>query len=276
MELLEGALATLGGGTVLVGASTAAVRFLLDRHVNREMAVFKSEIATENAIALEKLKAEIARQGRHEERSYQYAQIMRRYEGPLQHAVYDLQSRIYNVVSQSFVQTYYLNGDESEMDYVVNNTAYVIAQYFAWSEIIRNEVQFIECSTSGNTKALSALQNRIYSLWQKDTYRDSLRIWAGEQRAIGELMMEDRGSRLACIGYARFLTLLESGEVPLLTSLRSDVASACADIQPCLQRLVVVQHALIDLLCFLDPENLRFPANKRTYVREVSDSSARA
>ncbi|MGQ7848377.1 hypothetical protein ACUNV4_28015 [Granulosicoccus sp. 3-233] len=273
MEWLEGALATLGGGTVLVGATTAVVRYLLDRHVNREMAVFKAEMATENAIVLERLKAEIAQQGRLDERRHEYAQVMRRYEGPLQHAVYDLQSRLYNVVSQGFIQTYYLKGDEHEKQYVVDNTAYVIAQYFAWSEIIRTEIHFIECSTSGNTKALTTLQNQIYSLWQTDAFRGPLRIWAGEQRAIGESMVEERGNRLTCIGYARFLELVETEEVALLNSLRSDVASACTDIVSCFPRLVAVQHALIDLLCFLDPDSLRFPADTRTYVGAVSDGS---
>lgn len=274
MELLEGALATLGGGTVLVGASAAVARYLLDRHMNREMAVFRASMASDHAIDMEKLRAELAKEGKLEDRRYEYSRIMRRYEGPLQYAVYDLQSRLYNVVSQNLIQVYVMNGTESERAYVTSNTAYVIAQYFAWSEIIRHEIQFIECSTAGNTKALSALQSKIHSLWQTDEFGGRLRLWAGEQRAIGELMIEDKGSRLSCIGYARFLDILQDDQVPLLTKLHSDVESASADIQHCSARLVAVQHALINLLSFLDPECLRFPEERRTYVAGAVNASA--
>ena len=83
---------------------------------------------------------------------------MRKYQGPLIHAVYNLQSRLFNIVERNFAGAYLTSRDAYERDYVVNNTAFVIMQYFAWTEIIRREVQFLDLTDSEKTRDLSKLQ----------------------------------------------------------------------------------------------------------------------
>jgi hypothetical protein len=41
------------------------------------------------------------------------SELMARYRDPLLQAAFDLQSRIYNIVEQGFLQTYYCNGTDS-------------------------------------------------------------------------------------------------------------------------------------------------------------------
>lgn len=63
------------------------------------------------------------------------------YRATLAGAAYELQARLFNIVNLSFLQAYYVRGEETEKEYAVQNTLYVIAQYFAWVEALRREVE---------------------------------------------------------------------------------------------------------------------------------------
>jgi hypothetical protein len=81
-------------------------------------------------------------------------------------------------------------------------------------------------------------------------------IWRGEQRAIGERMIEREGHRLDCLGYAGFLDRDEKSFGRWLTRLERDVAEITKE--PNL-RLTKLQHALVDLIRELDPASVRYP-----------------
>ncbi|WP_137223001.1 hypothetical protein [Shewanella sp. MEBiC00475] len=178
METLNIIFVALGGAV----SALAVVAFLGQKLVSfwfgRELESYKGKVAKENNEALEKLKADLHVQIRAEERSVDLQLTMDRYRGPLVHSAYDLQSRIFNLVCQNVISLYFVNerGDGSEKEYFIKNTMYVIAQYFAWTEIIRKEIQFIEFHESTVSEQLSALQDEIYSIWQSTEYTDSLSI----------------------------------------------------------------------------------------------------
>ena len=167
---------------------------------------------------------------------------------------------------QGLITVYLTNGKEHEREYVINNTVFVVAQYFAWVEIIRTEIQFIDFRSLENTKELSELQDHVYSLWQTDMYDDSFRIWAGEQRAIGELMIEKHNDKLTCIGYAGFLKKLQGNNEQLFLKLQADVAALSGNGTTFFPRLKAIHKVLIDTLYHLDPEYMRFPKDCRSYI----------
>ena len=116
------------------------------------------------------------------------------------------------------------------------------------------------------TCRLAHLQDEIYGLWQRDRFGRMFRVFAGEQRAVGEQMIRESNRGADCMGYAAFLSHLESSEDPLIAALKSDarrLGGKLADARP---RLAALQNALIDLLEFLDPDHVRFPKAKRTKV----------
>jgi hypothetical protein len=168
------------------------------------------------------------------------------------------------------IRTYLENGDEREKSYVVNNTVFVIAQYCAWTEIIRREIQYIDLGDDRQTQRLAHLQDRMYSLWQNDTeFKNKLlRLWAGEQRALGESLIEEGPRGPECMGYGKFLRKLKSQDsLSLIAFLQAEInglGELAAAERP---RLVALQNCLIDLLEFLDPNNIRFPANNRSKVQ---------
>lgn len=184
--------------------------------------------------------------------------VLAKYQEPLVHAAYELQSRLYNILKLSFLEKYYIGGDEGQRDYAVRNTVYVVGQYFGWSEILRREIQFLSYSDSNKTRVVAECQREIVETFQSDD--DHLgrpfQIWRGEQRAIGELMIGADATPVQCIGYAAFTQDELPASLPWFRRLEADVAEVATTRN---RRLVELQHALVDLVRELDHDQIRYP-----------------
>ena len=192
-------------------------------------------------------------------------QVLARYRDPLLHAAYDLQSRCWTIVRLGFLDRYLQQGTPQEQRYAVENTVFLLAQYLGWTELIRQEVQFLDLGNKDRTRALLTLQDHIYFILQADrgAFSTRLRVFAGDQRAIGELMIvRPAGQTPRCLGYAAFLLKRPRQLDPWLNPLRGDLAALAAGPLD-ITRLVALQRGLVDLLDFLDPGSVRFPAVKR-------------
>jgi hypothetical protein len=167
------------------------------------------------------------------------------------------------LIRQNLIE-YLTHGNERERSYVTNNTVFLVGQYLSWTELVRREIQFIDLGESAKTRELLRLQDDIYGLWGTDQYPRLFRIFAGEQRALGEALIQ-RGVRgPECMGYGAFLKNFSDGTNPLIDALRGDVALLESGLSQATNRLTQLQHALIDLLKMLDPNYLRFPENRRS------------
>lgn len=201
------------------------------------------------------------RELREEDRRAEHEAIMSRYKGPLVHAAYDLQSRLWNIICQRFVASFYPSGGERRQRYIVDNTLFVIGQYFCWIEIIRREVQLLDIGDE--TLPLSQLRDQIYGLWQTSDLPEPFMIWAGEQRAIGESMILETERGQDCMGYARFSTALANEEIPVPPELRADIVKLATEPRHGRERLVLLQAALVRMLDLLDPNCEYFPPDRR-------------
>lgn len=113
----------------------------------------------------------------------------------------------------------------------------------------------------------------MYTHLQSDALGNGFRLFAGEQRAVGELMIERTPELCRCMGFAAFLKQRKADEATLkrdidhwLDPLREDIKQMATDVEPFETRLVRIQHSLIDLLYFLDSQYIRFPKDSRTKV----------
>ncbi|MCP1272506.1 hypothetical protein NKW43_02280 [Gluconobacter albidus] len=190
------------------------------------------------------------------------------YSEPLVHAAFDLQSRIFNIFEQGFTKKYYLNGDDRSKEYYVENTSFLVAQLLCWFEITRQELFFIELNKKQHTQKLIHLQDKIHTTWGTDKaeYCDTLRIFAGEQRAIGENLVFQKKERSMCMGYAQFMESFPQGKNEQIDILRSEVVSLAYNIETARKRMINIQNYLIDILDLLDPECIRFPADSRKKI----------
>lgn len=210
-----------------------------------------------------------ARRAATSERREEADELASRFREPLLQAVFNLETRIYNIVELDFFGRFLAAGSApEEREYAELNTAYVFGQYFCWIEIIRRESQFTDPRHVERNRALAESLEAV-----RDTFADSVRIgerafrlFRGEQRAMGELMLvaveADGGApRWECLGYAAFVRRLEEPAFARwFSATRSDVLAGGDAGVP---RLRLVQNRLVDILDLLDPEVLRVPGRFR-------------
>jgi hypothetical protein len=192
--------------------------------------------------------------------------VLAKYREPLLGAAYELQGRLWNILELDFVGKYYVAGDEAQRTYAVENTLYVIAQYFGWSEILRREIQFLSFSDSTRTRTVNECQWRIVQLFQSDETElgRPFLVWRGEQRAIGELMLDTADGQAHCAGYANFMGRRDPGFRTWFERLESDIDELSRGVNP---RLFALQHALVDLIRELDPQRLRYSDDVSQYAK---------
>jgi hypothetical protein len=205
-------------------------------------------------------------------RQEQLAELVSRYREPLLLAAIDLQGRLYNILRYGFLPFVRAQDDE-DRDYARHNTAFVLAQFFGWVEALRVDLQYLDPADTQDGRDLRRCLDNIRRILATDSIRDRrLRIFWGHQRAIGELMLATQQDdpatpgRRHCLGYAAFVHRLrhDAEFEAWFTRLIADVDSIAADASFDPERLTKTQHALVDLIDYLDPHCVRIPEDRRS------------
>jgi hypothetical protein len=216
-----------------------------------------------------RLGGELEEQRRLASKREQAEELRARYRDPLLGAAFALQSRLYNIAAQSFLVRY-MSGDQSSREYAMDNTLHLLAEYLAWVEIIRREIQFLDLGGEvANRKWLNALED-VRNVLARDDLDPVLRVFRGEQRAIGEmatvaLQEPAAGRRHESLGYAAFVEHRQAEDFGRwFVKLQADLELLVAEPRKHLERLTLLQNSLIDVLEIFDPDCERFPPERRT------------
>lgn len=147
-------------------------------------------------------------------RAVQIQQIMTKYRQPLLQAATDLQSRLYNIVRGHLLQVYG-RGSANEKAYTIESTLFVFGQYFGWVEALRREVQFLDMGGDEQNRQVQDCIERVTSEFLRDDLEPEFRLFRGQQRAMGEVMLAPRleGGGLECVGVATFLRRVNEPDV---------------------------------------------------------------
>ncbi|MFI5773090.1 hypothetical protein ACIA74_32185 [Streptomyces sp. NPDC051658] len=214
------------------------------------------------------LSAELTQGSARRARSEQRQDVMSRYRDPLLWAAFDLQSRLENIAVREvgFLTTHYACGSPRTREYARRNTLFVLAEYLGWVEIIRLRVRFLDLGDREDNRRIVALLFEVGKVLSSDGYADArFSLFRGEQRAIGELMVADGGE--SCIGYAEFCRRLDtdSAFAAWFDRPSDDIEESATRTAPA-GRLVDLRNSLLELIQFLDPDGVRFPADQRHQV----------
>lgn len=218
---------------------------------------------------LARLSVELEERRARREKLDEAAAVLSRFREPLLNAAFELQSRLFNILRQDMLRKYYAGGSEREREYAVENTLFVVGQYLGWTEVLRREMQFLDLGEVADTRRLSELQDSICNLFLASDIGAALRIFRGDQRAMGEVMLvklDDSTAATQCMGYAAFVGNRSPEFRRWFDPLAKDLERLASDISAGEKRLVSLQHALVDLIDFLDPECVRFPRPRRGKV----------
>jgi hypothetical protein len=192
------------------------------------------------------------------------AREMAIYSAPLASAAFDLQSRLYNLLKKNFATVYIQGGSPRERAYGIDNTTFLIAQFFCWSELTRTEIHYIELQSDDDTRKLLRLQDRLYTEWATDCFASTFRIFSGEQRAIGEALIIGPPEYTTCMGYGAFLAAFPTNANHLIDELRAEVDRLDRNLETARPRLTQLHHTLLEVLDLFDPEAIRFPIEGRS------------
>jgi hypothetical protein len=224
---------------------------------DKELEKFRNK----SALALEEAKDQMTRGREAATKAEEAARVIAKYRDPLLSSAYDLQSRIYNVYRSGGFRGY------RDPEYFRFNTMFLFGEFLAWLEIIRQEIQFLDLGAVQATKDLShTLQKVQGQLATTSKLRDEFYLYRGHQRAIGELMLvrtdeqSAAGPRYECMGYAKFVAAQEDPAFAKWFTRLGDAIAQLRENKP--ERLVWVQHDLIDLIDLLDAEYDRFAQNR--------------
>jgi hypothetical protein len=196
------------------------------------------------------LDLELARQAALLERELRAEDVLKRYREPLAAAAFDLQSRLYNILSMSFLAKF---GEHERGEEALRTTLFRLAQYFGWTEILRRDIQFLSFPEDDDTRRVAQLQSEVAKAFLDDGYGEALMIWKDEQRALGELMIVEEHGNVLCMGYAAFSERCAKLFSPWLERLRTELGDETAA-----PRLRDVQHLLCDLVETLDARRVRY------------------
>jgi len=249
-----------------IASITAAVlAFWAQNRVAKMQTETQASIArmqAENLASLEKLKDDLQQRKEVRQKTEKAEEVLAKYREPLLQAAYELQSRLFNITRQGLLKNFYVHGNERDRAYTVENTLYVLAQYLAWTEIIRREVQFLDLGEIDSTRNLAKLHERIRTILLSTRYGNVFRVFRGEQRAIGELMIIKQDGVDDCIGYAAFVAKQEEAFRFWFDPMRQSVEALATDLKSDHGRLMELQHALIELIEYLDSEGIRFDRDR--------------
>jgi hypothetical protein len=220
-----------------------------------------------NSVQTQRLTAlndRLTREREAESKAEQAVKLVARYRDPLLEAAFDLQSRLYNALSKT--NTFRWHGND---DYFLPSTLFLVGQFFGWVEILRRDMLYDDIANIGEAKALLTKIKGIQGLFSETTgsYLDRRRIYRVEQRAIGEIMIDDTSvgrdgiAFRTTIGYAKFKRSLDDPHFSSwFKSFESGLDTPPRSDEP--DRLRAIQIALIDLIDFLDPDKERFAGSR--------------
>jgi hypothetical protein len=215
----------------------------------------------------------ITRRGSMRERALAADEVAMRYKTPLLHAAFDLQTRLYNIARQDFLTRF--SGEKatcSQRQYAIDNTVYLVAQYLCYGEIIRRGMLFLDPVDRRRQRTLMEAMERVRDVFSNTmTISDPvLCLFRGEQRAVGEVMLtESDGAvpglpRWDCMGYASFVARLGEPEVDRwFSSLRQSLETLAGGLQSHKERLIQLQHSLLELVILIDPNCEQVPSGLR-------------
>ncbi len=155
------------------------------------------------------------------------------------------------------------SGDPYYRRYKFQSTVYRICAFFGWLELYRQEIVFLNSGRAKHTKRLGELVDAIRADFADGhinrKWRDGVDglIFREEQRAIGEMMIAQKGDKRLVIGYGQFSAGLEQtlgdtgnwfgGAIRFI----DQIGRTEDDFRPTRIKLLFIH--LIDLVDALDP-----------------------
>jgi len=172
--------------------------------------------------------------------------LLSQFRGPAIRAIHDLEQRISGTVKEQ-ASGYERTKHEDMGEYYINATTFQIAQCCAWVEILSEKMGVLDYAEL--ERRLDGLRNALIG-----DYLPHFHVYLLQQRELGERMISLTNGEVCCKGYSEFLDLMNQDNVPAcFAQLKDRVATMLEGWGSEVVKLIKIQHALVDVVKFLDP-----------------------
>lgn len=175
-------------------------------------------------------------------------QLLATQRDPAVRAINELQGRLWVILSTKAANYHYVK-QQGDAEYYIQSTAFLVAQYFAWSELMRRQIAALDYSD------LSLLLEEVSEAFAHGG--PGFQIYRLEQREIGERLMPQMkaDSDAAIFRYSEFRDMMAAPKpAEKLLALRDRSQYLLDHIEKEMERARLIQNALVDLLDFIDVE----------------------
>lgn len=136
-----------------------------------------------------------------------------RWANPIHRSVQGLHYRLRFILEKGGY-TDFKSGNK-KYDYMMNSTLFYFAQYFAWIELLQEELNIeIFQSQVQETEFFNSIIDVGKTLSRYppgyECKGEDIRIWSLQQRAIGEMMLVKEGDQKRCMNYVEFLKVIKN------------------------------------------------------------------
>ena len=196
-----------------MGATAFLGRTLFGWLISRDLETRRAELEQEGVRAVERLRAELARDAEHTDHLYDE---IRRWANPILDAVDGLLGRLRNLLYDEGWVALRPGGVPHPAwtithDYLLPSTVYLFAQYFCWTQRLREELSFRLFESHEEKDAFFARQleaARCLSEWPLPNADapagGDAQVFLLQQRRMGEALMADGPAGPRCLRYADF------------------------------------------------------------------------
>ena len=197
------------------------------------------------------------------DRRRQAEDLEARYRDELMTSAFALQARLYGIAVENLLgrsdDPSGVPAEPEEQGYVYTSTLWMIGRYLAWVELLRRDRYFLALGTTHRGRELLAAVAAVELAFADGRLDPHLRLYRAHQSAIAELMIVERESRgevrSDSLGYATFTSKLEDENDLVFRRWFATLSRGLQELAPSpgtSQRVTELQHALLDLVGFLD------------------------
>lgn len=215
-------------------------------------------------------------------------EVSRKYSRPILFAAAELQDRLWGLtqLQAKDENPILLREDENELlsstismtkRHYLTSIIYLFSRYFAYIEILKKEVQFVELKQVNTSKSFASLikaseralsESELRKL-SKTFIKSDRQVFKLQQAYIGEKLILDRDGELYCMSFAEFYDKFtdfsnEAAFKDLIDLLNRALSKNPHDF--CLPRCCLLANSLVDLINFLDPKCQYISPNDREKV----------
>jgi hypothetical protein len=238
----------------VVAAWVGAGGAILAAGVSGLFAVRSARSARQHDKEMEALRADLARAERHETAEEAAQRVVETFRRPMLAAAVEFKRRLGNILHGGFFA--YLGDDQHRKQMALLSTAYRVAAYLGWRELLTRRLTYLHYEDSAETKMVLALLEDVSTKLARDDPKlgsdQRLMLWKDEQRAVGGLMLTDDGNGV--VGFETFFAEFDTKFAPWLKHFVDGLEGRDVDLPG--GRLETIEESLAALIADLDKDGV--------------------